>query len=96
MNLNLENKDRLVNIIAKTVKISLTKSEESIDSILNCMKQGLNEDGHVTIRKFGHFKTKNKKARIGRNPKTGESAVITARRVATFRPYKPLKHQVNQ
>jgi len=96
MNPYLTNKDRLVNIVAKTVKIPLTKSEESVDAILNCMKQGLNEDGYLTIRKFGYFQTKNKKARMGRNPKTGESAVITARRVATFRPYKPLKQEVNK
>jgi integration host factor subunit alpha len=96
MNLNLENKDRLVDIISKTVKISLTKSEESVDSILNCMKQGLNKDGSLTIRKFGYFNTKNKKERAGRNPKTGEPAVITARRVVTFSPSKTLKQEVNK
>ena len=89
-------KEDLTNIVAKTVKIKKITAEESINAILNCMKQGLNEDGYVTIRKFGHFHAKNKNARVGRNPRTGESAVITARRVATFRPYKPLKHQVNQ
>jgi DNA-binding protein HU-beta len=89
-------KEDIATIVAKTVKIRKGVAEESINAILNCMKQGLNKDGYVTIRKFGHFHTKNKKARVGRNPRTGESAVITARRVATFRAYKPLKQQVNQ
>ena len=96
MNPYLTNKDKLVNIVAKTTKISLTKSEESVDTILNCMKQGLNKDGHVTIRKFGYFHTKNKSERLGRNPKTGEPAVITARRVIAFRPAKTLKQEVNK
>ena len=89
-------KEDLATIVAKTVKIRKGIAEESINAILNCMKQGLNKDGYVTIRKFGYFQAKSKNARIGRNPKTGELAVITARRVATFRPYKLLKYQVNQ
>jgi len=89
-------KEDIATIVAKTVKIRKGVAEESINAILNCMKQGLDKDGYVTIRKFGYFQARNKDARMGRNPRTGESAVITARRVATFRPYKPLKQEVNK
>ena len=96
MNSYLTNKDLLVNIVAKTVKIPLAKSEESIEAILKHMKRGLSNDGHVTIRKFGYFRVNNKNERIGRNPKTGEPAVIKARKIVTFRPYRTLKEEVNK
>ena len=54
------------------------------------------KDGKVTIRGFGRFITRDKAQRDGRNPKTGEPAIITARRVVKFKAYDPFKQQVNQ
>ena len=96
MSTQLTNKDRLVSTVAKTVKITQAKAENSINAILNCIKQGVCEDGYLTIRKFGYFRIKNKNKRTGHNFKTGEPTIITARKVITFRPYKTLKYQVNQ
>jgi nucleoid DNA-binding protein len=89
-------KEDIATIVAKTANIKKGVAENSIDVILKCMKQGLNKNGSLTIRKFGYFSTKNKRERSGRNPKTGEPAVITARRVVTFSPSKTLKQEVNK
>ena len=88
-------KEDLADIISKAVKITKRKAEESVYAILNTIKEGLNTDGEFYIRGFGYFGTKNKAERIGRNPKNGETAIITARRVVTFKAYKPLKKQIN-
>ncbi len=65
--------------------------EMIIDEILDCLESG--ED--VKISSFGNFAIREKKARIGRNPKTGEEVTITPRRVLTFKPSQVLKKKVD-
>ena len=88
-------KDDLTDIISEKVHITKRKAEEAINLILGGMKEGLITDGKFYVRGFGCFRVKNKTERMGRNPKNGEPAVITARKVVTFKAYKPLKKQVN-
>ncbi len=66
--------------------------ESVFDTILRCFEQG--ED--VKIVGFGHFRIRKKASRRGRNPQTGESIEITARKVLTFKPSKGLKLHINQ
>lgn len=88
-------RDQLTNNVAKVLSISSTKANTTVLAVLDVIKQGIIIDGRVTIRGFGCFNTRYKSKRMGRNPKTGESAVITARRVISFKAYDPFKHQVN-
>ena len=88
-------KEYLADRVSKAVKITKRKAEESINTILNNIKHELATDGDFFIRGFGYFNVRQKSERIGRNPRNGESAIITARKVVTFKAYKPLKKQVN-
>jgi len=85
----------LTDKVAKELKMTQAKASFAVIAVLESIKQGLVDEGEVTIRGFGSFSTRNKSKRIGRNPKTGEPAVITARRVVKFKAYVPLKRKVN-
>jgi len=88
-------REHLTNKVAKLLMIKQVKAYDMVITVLESIKQGLVKEGKVTIRGFGCFSTRNKSKRIGRNPKTGEPAVITARRVVKFKAYGPLKLEVN-
>ena len=86
----------LTNDIAKALNVTQqSKVDGYIATVLDCIKHGIIKDGQVIIRGFGRFITRDKAKRDGRNPKTGEPAVITARRVVKFKAYEPFKQQVN-
>jgi len=65
--------------------------EQALDEICNALVRGET----VKLRSFGAFSVRDKRARVGRNPKTGEEYPITARRVLTFRPSPRLIAAVN-
>ena len=76
--------------VANVLDTPVRKATVIVESVLNEVKQGLIKDGKVTLRGFGSFFVKDKKERMGRNPKTGEDAVISARRVTTFKASKKI------
>ena len=73
-------------------KISETLLEDIFELILN----NIIEYKKVKIAKFGTFTLRNKKQRIGRNPKTKETKIITARNVILFKASKELKEYINK
>nr|MBQ0091653.1 integration host factor subunit alpha [Candidatus Enterousia merdequi] len=79
-------------------KFGLTSADayKMIDIIFDEIGQSLINDEEVKISGFGTFKILSKPARVGRNPKTGVPAVISARRVATFRPSTEFRQQVSK
>jgi|TARA_B110000438_G_scaffold11450_1_gene11360 integration host factor subunit alpha len=85
----------LSNKVASTLDITHEKADVMVSAVLDCVKQGLVKDKVVIIRGFGRFRILDKVKRYGRNPKTGEAAVITARQVPNFRSSKLLKNIVN-
>ena len=85
----------ITNDIAKALNVTQTKVDGYILTVLDCIKHGVIKDGKVIIRGFGVFSTRNKVKRIGRNPKTGEPAVISARKVVKFAAAKRFKDKVN-
>ena len=89
-------REQLTNKVAKTLSITQSDASATVLTVLDVIKQGLIDEGKVTIRGFGCFNTRKKSKRMGRNPKTGAPAVITARRVVKFKAYDPFKQQVNQ
>lgn len=69
---------------------------ELVDLVFQVMKETLAHGEKVKISGFGHFSLRDKLARKGRNPQTGESMEITARRVLTFKPSPLLKEDVTE
>lgn len=76
----------LANTLRNHFGLTATDSYRIIDIIFDEITQSLINNEEVKLAGFGTFKILAKSARIGRNPKTGIPAVISARRVATFRP----------
>ncbi len=84
-------------IVDKLVeKTGLTKQDSSnfLERVLELVCVELERDEDVKFARFGNFMVRKKKARVGRNPKTGEEAPITARRVVTFKPSPLLRQRV--
>jgi integration host factor subunit alpha len=79
-------------------KIGLPKKDSSalVESVLSIMKNTLETGEKIKIAGFGNFEIKQKNDRIGRNPQTGESITIEARRILSFKPSALLRQAVNK
>lgn len=78
------------------VGLSRNESSELVESILQKISDALVEGESVKISSFGTFSVRDKSARVGRNPKTGEEVPIHPRRVMTFRPSHLMKSRVER
>ena len=67
-----------------------------VESVFDIIKETVQREGKIVISGFGVFATKNKRARRGRNPKTGSDLQISPRRVLTFNPSPVLKANLNR
>lgn len=78
-------------------KTGFTKKEstELLEAVFSLMKTTLESGENLKISGFGNFVVKQKKDRRGRNPQTGESITIEARRILTFRPSSVMKAAIN-
>lgn len=78
-------------------RIGVTRKEagELVDSVLLLMQDALVEGEKIKISNFGNFTVRDKAARRGRNPQTGEPLIITRRRVMTFKPSQRLRDAMN-
>tara|TARA_B100001057_G_C22083152_1_gene656541 strand:- start:128 stop:439 length:312 start_codon:yes stop_codon:yes gene_type:complete len=81
--------------VFKNVGLSRNESANLVDSVFSEILVSLIKGDDVKISSFGTFVVREKKERIGRNPKTGEEVPITARSVVTFRASNVLKSKVN-
>jgi integration host factor subunit alpha len=95
MRINLTKKD-LVNTVYMQIGFSKQISENLIEEFFSLIVLALKKKRSVKISKFGTFTIRSKKSRIGRNPKTKESKVITERDVVLFKPSKEFKEFINQ
>ncbi|MCG3116276.1 MAG: integration host factor subunit alpha [Candidatus Manganitrophus sp.] len=86
----------IANEVFDKLGISKKESADILEVILNSIKEVLKKGEMVKIAGFGNFVVRQKRARKGRNPKTGEEIGITPRRVVTFRPSQVFKKFVNQ
>ena len=79
-----------------SLRTGLTKKEvgEALELFLQQIGQSLAEGQHLEIRGFGTFKVTERKARMARNPRTGEAVPVPARRVPVFKVSKMLKDRV--
>ena len=94
MRVNLTKKD-LVNFIYMQLGFSKQVSENLIDDFFQTIINNLSKEKTLKLSKFGTFTIRQKKSRVGRNPKTKEKAIITERNVVLFKPSKEFKDFVN-
>lgn len=85
----------LANSLKNRFGLSAADSYKMVDIIFDEIEQSLINGEEVKIAGFGTFKILSKSARIGRNPKTGIPAVISARRVTSFRPSANFKKTIS-
>lgn len=86
----------LTDALYKALGISRNDSSDFVERILEEVSASLERGETVKISSFGTFSVRQKKLRMGRNPKTGEEVPITPRRVVTFRASHVLKDQINK
>ncbi len=84
----------LAETINRKMGLSRAESLDLVEQVLDKMSQALIQGENVKISGFGSFVLRDKKERIGRNPKTGVEVPITPRRVMTFRASQLLKDRV--
>ena len=94
MRINLTKKD-LVNLIYMQLGFSKQISENLIEDFFESIIDNLIKEKSLKLSKFGTFSIRQKKSRMGRNPKTKEQKVISERNVVLFKPSKEFKNFVN-
>ena len=94
MRVNLTKKD-LVNLIYMQIGFSKQISENLIEEFFSLIISNLVNEKKIKISKFGTFSIRQKKSRIGRNPKTKEKKIISDRKVVLFKPSKEFKEYIN-
>ncbi len=94
MRTNLTKKD-LVNVVYMQLGFSKQISENLIEDFLSTIVDNIKQQKKLKLSKFGTFSIRQKKSRIGRNPKTQESKIISSRDVVLFKPSKEFKNFVN-
>ena len=95
MRINLTKKD-LVNLIYMQLGFSKQVSENLINDFLSMIILNIKNEKKLKISKFGTFTLRKKKSRMGRNPKTKETKVISSREVVLFKPSKEFKEFINK
>jgi integration host factor subunit alpha len=92
---NLTKKD-IINSIYMQIGFSKRISENLLEDILSTLIENLINNKKVKISNFGTFSVRKKNKRIGRNPKTKESKIISDRNVVIFKPSKQFKRYINK
>lgn len=88
-------KAELVEFVADNADLTKADAARAIEAVMEGITEGLKEKGKVTLVGFGTFSSKQRDARTGRNPQTGESVEIAARVVPTFKAGSKLKEALN-
>ncbi|MEZ4742484.1 MAG: HU family DNA-binding protein [Bdellovibrionota bacterium] len=88
------NKAELVEAITGLTNHKKSETEKHLDAFIEVVTESLKKNEAVKLVGFGTFDVSDRKARVGRNPQTGEEIQIPARRVPVFRPGKELKDTI--
>ena len=88
------NKAELVDEVVNRTRLTKKESREAVDGIISVITDSLSRQEKVTLVGFGNFQVVERKARTGRNPQTGETVQIPAKKAPKFKPGKGLKERV--
>jgi integration host factor subunit alpha len=89
-------KEEIIEAVAKENGFLKNRSTEIVESLLEIIKRSLESGEDVLFSGFGKFKVREKKARKGRNPYTGEDLMLEPRRVVTFHCSGQLRKKINR
>jgi DNA-binding protein HU-alpha len=89
------NKEGLISAVVAEAKMTKQNASLAVDAIFDAITESLKKKDPVSLVGFGSFKVNERKARSGRNPRTGEEITIAATTVPTFSAGKSLKEAVN-
>ena len=89
-------KKTLVKSIAEQTQVPPSQVSEIVQSVLNGIIDVLATEGRIELRNFGIFQVKKRKARIARNPRTGETVQVPEKMVVTFKPGLEMAARVGQ
>jgi len=88
-------KAELIEEVSRVVEMTRKDSEVIVEAIFDSIVKSLRGGDKIEIRGFGSFRTRQRQARIGRNPKTGTRVEVPSKRIPFFKPSKELKDLVN-
>jgi integration host factor subunit beta len=88
-------KAELVEEVARSVELSKKDAEKIVNMVFDSIIDALHEGEKIELRGFGSFRLRERKARIGRNPKTGETVQVPTKKVPYFKAGKELKELIN-
>jgi integration host factor subunit beta len=86
----------LIDEVSRLAELTRKDSEVIVEAIFDSVVRSLRAGDKIEIRGFGSFRTRQRKARMGRNPKTGEKVEVPAKKIPFFKPSKELKDLVNE
>ena len=89
------NKSELIDAVAGADDMSKADASRAVDGVIGAVTQALKSGDQVTVVGFGTFLVRQREARTGRNPRTGETIQISASKVPAFKAGKALKDAVN-
>lgn len=89
------NKAELIEQVAKKTGKTKKEAGQAVDAILHAISEALKSGDKVTLIGFGNFEVRERAARTGRNPQTGEEIQIEASKIPAFKPGKKLKEAVD-
>jgi DNA-binding protein HU-beta len=89
------NKHELISAIAQKAELSKKDAENALAATVDVISKALAEGDKVQLVGFGTFETRERSARTGKNPRTGETIEIAASKVPAFKPGKALKDIIN-
>ena len=90
------NKSQIIDIIAEGTGLTKLETAAVVDAFLATISYGLASEERVELRRFGSFVLKNRKPKVGRNPKAGVEVLIPARKVPVFRPSPELQKYIEE
>lgn len=90
------NKKELIETVSAKAEVTKKEAELLVNTTLDSIIEGLTKEGKVVLPGFGTFEVRNKTAREARNPRTGESIKIAAKRAPAFKPGKAMKDAVEK
>ena len=85
----------LIKEVAQSSDLTKKHSEVIVNTVFESIIEALHQDDKVELRGFGSFRIRQRRARQGRNPKTGEKVRVPAKRIPYFKPGKELKRLIN-
>lgn len=85
----------LIEEVSRTVEMSRKDSEVIVETIFESIVKALRAADKIEIRGFGSFRTRERRSRVGRNPKTGARVDVPPKRIPYFKPSKELKDLIN-